>query len=113
MTILDSQTPTQAVPIQANSIEVEALKLNAAAQALRQIIAGVWDLQPTTKEAPQDKDVHFLAHKNSGEESVLEGGDERVPVKPEDILPGGKYRSIIKLFIQYEHLPRKFAHGTG
>lgn len=91
MAVIPSQTPAEAVEVQTGSMEVEALKLNAAAQQLRPTIAGVWDLEVTTKAAWPQQDVNLLAHKDPSEESVLDGRDERVLLKLEDILLGGKY----------------------
>lgn len=103
--------PEAAVTVNVQSLDAQALSINAITNKLRQTIAGVWDLNTTTAQPPQT--TTFLAHKNPGEESVLEGGDERVLVEPKFFAPGGKYRSIVKLFIKYENMPTKFAHGTG
>ncbi|MCJ1438955.1 hypothetical protein MMC27_008345 [Xylographa pallens] len=91
-----------------------ALNLNAKAFELRQTLAGVWDLKPATTEAPDPKSTFQLDMKNDSGESVVGNEDERVKVETVHFAPGGKYRSIVKLFIHYEFQdPGKWAMGTG
>ncbi|KAJ8124263.1 hypothetical protein O1611_g9378 [Lasiodiplodia mahajangana] len=62
----------------------------------------IWDLLPnehTEKEAPENTEA--LLSLRAGEESVI-GTDERVLVPSREFGPGGKYRSVVKLFLRFE-----------
>ncbi|KAJ8110446.1 hypothetical protein ONZ43_g5869 [Nemania bipapillata] len=62
----------------------------------------VWDLlqdEHTEKEAPDNTEA--LLSVRPGEESVI-GTDERVLVPDRDFAPGGKYRSVVKLFLRFQ-----------
>ncbi|KAL2861882.1 trypsin-like cysteine/serine peptidase domain-containing protein [Aspergillus pseudodeflectus] len=75
------------------------------------IIAGTWDLNPSSPAPAELK----LYGPTSHEDSILLL-DERIPVSAEDIQPGGKYRSIAKLFIRYagqEPEDTRYAMATG
>ena len=112
--------------------EIDALAINAIANEIRPTVAGIWDLNSTSAVAPALDKVTFFTHKIPGQESVLDGGDERVEVPKADLLPGGRYRceshhpqlsseiatntvptAILKLFVTYERLVGKYAHGTA
>lgn len=69
-----------------------ALNLNAKAFELRQTLAGVWDLAPSTTEPPHHSKTFHLDMKNESGESVVGDEDERVKVDERDFMPGGKYR---------------------
>ncbi|KAI1407071.1 hypothetical protein F5Y13DRAFT_206684 [Hypoxylon sp. FL1857] len=113
MSVLTAPEPVEAVAIKAQGLDAQAVSINAALNKITTTIAGVWDLDTTKKETPDANKTVFIPHKNPGSESVVEG-DDRKPVAPEHFAPGGKYRSILKLFIKYENLgDNKFAHGTG
>jgi V8-like Glu-specific endopeptidase len=93
------------------------------------IIAGTWDLNPSSPAPPE----LTLDGPTDHEDSILLM-DERVPVSPEDIQPGGKYRctfptlpltaryladhfpAIVKLFIRYagqEPEDSRYSMATG
>ncbi|OTA86781.1 hypothetical protein M434DRAFT_81775, partial [Hypoxylon sp. CO27-5] len=113
MAVLTAPEPVEAIAIKAQGLDAQAVSINAALNKITTTIAGVWDLDTSKKEAPDANKTVFIPHKNPGSESVVEG-DDRKPVAPEHFAPGGKYRSILKLFIKYENLGEsKFAHGTG
>ncbi|KAL4770111.1 hypothetical protein BDW60DRAFT_224350 [Aspergillus nidulans var. acristatus] len=59
----------------------------------------VWDLRTSSSEVPDD--VQSLKYVN-GSPSQLEQ-DNRTSVNRRDILPGGKYRGIAKLFLRFEN----------
>ncbi|MCJ1414664.1 hypothetical protein MMC32_000991 [Xylographa parallela] len=112
MTVLTAPT-AEAIAIDAQSFKAQALDFTATLNRITPTVAGVWELGDTKKEVPDENDTIFVPHKNPGPESVIEA-DDRIPVAPEHFAPGGKYRAILKLFIQYENLPETaFAHGTG
>lgn len=67
-----------------------ALNLNAKAFELRRTIVGVWELKPSTSEAPES--AASLDMKNASDESVIDGGDERELVSEQHFNQGGKYR---------------------
>ncbi|KAH3980191.1 hypothetical protein HBH70_148400 [Parastagonospora nodorum] len=105
-----SEVTLETAVIQADTVEAQALAFTATINALP-TFAGVWDLDETKDEFPTS--TTFIPHKNPGQESVMEG-DGRTPVDPEEFAVGGKYSSILKLFINYENLPNNsYAHGTG
>ncbi|KAI2465066.1 hypothetical protein F4781DRAFT_435798 [Annulohypoxylon bovei var. microspora] len=105
--------PVEAIAIKVQDIDAQALSINAALNKITTTIAGVWDLETNKKEEVDTSRAVFIPHKNPGSESVVEGDDRKL-VDPLHFAPGGKYRSILKLFIKYENLgDNKFAHGTG
>ncbi|XDG07022.1 hypothetical protein ABKA04_006637 [Annulohypoxylon sp. FPYF3050] len=113
MTVLTASEPIEAIAIKAQDIDDQAVTLNAALNKITTTIAGVWDLETNKKDVVDTSKAVFIPHKNPGSESVVEG-DDRTLVDPVHFAPGGKYRSILKLFIKYENLgDNKFAHGTG
>ncbi|OTA69291.1 hypothetical protein K449DRAFT_428729 [Hypoxylon sp. EC38] len=113
MAVLTVPEPVEAIAIKAQGLDAQAVSINAALNKITTTIAGIWDLDTSKKEAPDAQKTVFIPHKNPGSESVVEG-DDRKPVAPEHFAPGGKYRSILKLFVKYENLgDSKFAHGTG
>ena len=77
-----------------DNVNAAALNLNAKAFEIRRTLAGVWDLKPSTPEAP--KNTFHLDMKNPSGESVLDE-DERLKVPEKDFLPGGKYRCLYLL----------------
>ncbi|KAI1213792.1 uncharacterized protein F4807DRAFT_200103 [Annulohypoxylon truncatum] len=113
MTVLTVAEPVEAIAIKAQDIDSQAVTINAALNKITTTIAGVWDLETNKKDTVDTSKAVFIPHKNPGSESVVEG-DDRMLVDPVHFAPGGKYRSILKLFIKYENLgDSKFAHGTG
>ncbi|KAI9652268.1 MAG: hypothetical protein M1831_007116 [Alyxoria varia] len=97
-----------------HDIKDAALNLNAKAFELRRTLAAVWDLKPTGTSPPPPQESFSLDMKNEGGESVVGEGDERTRVGDSALAPGGKYRSIVKLFIRYEfQKPGSWAMGTG
>ena len=109
-----------------------ALNLNTKAYEVRRTLAAVWDLKPTPSQPPPAEECFSLDMKNESEESVVDGGDERVKVADAHFRPGGKYRcrsyvwttcgplcahcclAIVKLFMHYEFgKPGSWAMGTG
>ncbi|KAL8705089.1 MAG: hypothetical protein Q9201_001772 [Fulgogasparrea decipioides] len=102
------------VVAKSNNTHAAALNLNAKTFELRQTLAGIWDLKPTATAPPPPESCFQLDMKNHTDESVFGEGDERVKVDEKHFMPGGKYRSIVKLFIHYEFQePGKWAMGTG
>ncbi|KAL8729292.1 MAG: hypothetical protein Q9181_005046 [Wetmoreana brouardii] len=102
------------VVAKSNNTHAAALNLNAKTFELRQTLAGIWDLKPTATAPPPPQSSFQLDMKNHTDESVFGEGDERVKVDKKHFMPGGKYRSIAKLFIHYEFQePGKWAMGTG
>ncbi|KAI4190981.1 MAG: hypothetical protein L6R41_000431 [Letrouitia leprolyta] len=100
----------------AKSYDVRDAALNLAAKAydVRRTVAAVWNVKPTAPQSPSPEATFSLDMTNSSEESVVDGGDERVLVDKSSFAPGGKYRSIVKLFIHYEfQKPGSWAMGTG
>ncbi|KAI1461738.1 hypothetical protein F4805DRAFT_243138 [Annulohypoxylon moriforme] len=113
MTVLTTAEPVEAIAIKAQDIDSQAVAINAVLNKITTTIAGVWDLETNKKDEVDTSRAVFIPHKNPGSESVVEGDDRKL-VDPVHFAPGGKYRSILKLFIKYENLgDNKFAHGTG
>ncbi|KAI1090746.1 hypothetical protein F5B19DRAFT_484385 [Rostrohypoxylon terebratum] len=113
MTVLRASEPIEAIAIKAQNIDAQAVTIKAALNKITTTIAGVWDLETNKKDVVDTSKAVFIPHKNPGSESVVEG-DDRTLVDPVHFAPGGKYRSILRLFIKYENLgDNKFAHGTG
>ncbi|KAL9106121.1 MAG: hypothetical protein Q9227_008821 [Pyrenula ochraceoflavens] len=101
------------VVAKSQDVKDAALNINAKAFEVRRTLAAVWDLKPTDSKPPIPAETLSLDMKNPGQESVV-GGDERVRVPDHDFAPGGKYRSIVKIFTHYEfQKPDSWAHGTG
>ncbi|KAL6718682.1 hypothetical protein ACLMJK_002916 [Lecanora helva] len=91
-----------------------ALNLNVKAYEVRRTLAAVWDVEPTQAKPPPPESAFSLDMKNESSESVVGEGDERIQVDRVHFAPGGKYRSIVKLFIHYEfQKPGGWAMGTG
>lgn len=82
---------TNTLVAKSDNTSIAALNLNQKAFEIRQTIAGVWDLKPSTSEAPESASVSSLDMRNDSQESVL-GEDERIKVSAKDFMPGGKYR---------------------
>ncbi|KAJ0413327.1 hypothetical protein BJY00DRAFT_319901 [Aspergillus carlsbadensis] len=75
------------------------------------LIAGTWNLNPSD---PAPAELNLVRPTHHGDSPFLL--DERVPVPHESIQPGGKYRSIAKLFIRYasqEPDDSRYAMATG
>lgn len=73
-----------------DSVGLVGLKSLATKNKLTDSVVPIWDLTPTSSKVPERAEA-FLAI-NSGQESVVGGGDERVIVPREHFAPGGKYR---------------------
>ncbi|PYI22754.1 trypsin-like serine protease [Aspergillus violaceofuscus CBS 115571] len=74
------------------------------------VVAATWTLQSTPSQAAES----CFGLQQEGGESVFE--DERQLVDPMHLAPGGKYRSIVKLFMHYAgQTPNdtRYAMGTG
>ncbi|KAI0890714.1 uncharacterized protein GGS22DRAFT_194615 [Annulohypoxylon maeteangense] len=113
MAVLTAAETVEAIAIKVQDIDAQAVSINAALNKITTTIAGVWDLETNKKDEVDTSRAVFIPHKNPGSESVVEGDDRKL-VDPLHFAPGGKYRSILKLFIKYENLgDNKFAHGTG
>lgn len=78
----------------AKSYDVRDAALNLAAKAydVRRTVAAVWNVKPTAPQSPSPEATFSLDMTNSSEESVVDGGDERVLVDKSSFAPGGKYR---------------------
>ncbi|KAH0541692.1 hypothetical protein FGG08_003855 [Glutinoglossum americanum] len=81
------------------ALNADAINTAAIVNQLTDTVVARWDLKSTDDEAPESL---FLDYTNGRMEKVVGGGDERVKVKMADYKPGGKYRSIVKIFLQYE-----------
>ncbi|KAL3446735.1 trypsin-like cysteine/serine peptidase domain-containing protein [Aspergillus insuetus] len=69
----------------------------------------IWDLNQTSENVPVHLRSYNYVHEGKGDYD-----DNRTPVTKKDILPGGKYRSIVKLFLHYESQSRDdWAVATG
>ncbi|KAL9602705.1 MAG: hypothetical protein Q9219_001695 [cf. Caloplaca sp. 3 TL-2023] len=96
-----------------HNVKEAALNLAAKANDVRQTTAAVWDMAPTAAQPPSPEATFSLNMTNDVDESVVEG-DERTLVDKIHFAPGGKYRSIVKLFIHYEFQEKGgWAMGTG
>ncbi|KAK8119663.1 uncharacterized protein PG998_004289 [Apiospora kogelbergensis] len=93
------------------SIGLVGLRNTATKNKLTDTIIPLWELQSTADTIPTAESFKFV---NPGAESVI-GDDDRVKVSPEHFAPGGKYRSIVKLFLKYEGQPAsaKWPIATG
>ncbi|KAK3375574.1 hypothetical protein B0T24DRAFT_697817 [Lasiosphaeria ovina] len=61
----------------------------------------VWDLNYNEhNDTTPPADTEALLSVRPGEESIV-GKDERVLVSKDDFMPGGKYRSVVKLFLHF------------
>ncbi|KAK4694818.1 glutamyl endopeptidase, partial [Lecanoromycetidae sp. Uapishka_2] len=97
-----------------NNTKDAALNLNVKAYEVRRTLAAVWDLEPTPAQPPSPESAFSLDMKNESSESVVGDADERTLVEKLHFGSGGKYRSIVKLFIHYEfQAPGSWAMGTG
>ncbi|CAD6585747.1 MAG: hypothetical protein ASARMPREDX12_002107 [Alectoria sarmentosa] len=91
-----------------------ALNLNVKTYEVRRTLAAVWDVEPTHAQPPAPETTFSLDMINESSESVVGEVDERVLVDKIHFAPGGKYRSIVKLFLHYEfQKPERWAMGTG
>ncbi|KAJ0416929.1 trypsin-like cysteine/serine peptidase domain-containing protein [Aspergillus carlsbadensis] len=61
----------------------------------------IWNLHQTFENIPAHLRSYNYVHEGKGDYD-----DNRTPVTKKDILPGGKYRSIVKLFLHYESQSR-------
>ena len=92
MTVFTATEHIAPVTILTKNIGDQALDLNATLNKITTTIAGVWDLDTENKTAQNSSGSGiFVAHKNPGSESVVEG-DDRTLVDPEHFAPSGKYR---------------------
>ncbi|KAK7976389.1 hypothetical protein PG989_014852 [Apiospora arundinis] len=93
------------------SVGLVGLRNTATKNKLTDTIIPLWELQSTADTIPAAESFRFV---NPGAESVI-GDDDRVKVSPEHFAPGGKYRSIVKLFLRYEGQPAsaKWPIATG
>ncbi|KAK6075472.1 ATP synthase F1 [Seiridium cupressi] len=106
-----SEIVNGSVTVTEESIGLVGLRNTATKNKLTDTVVPLWDLQPTADTVPSAESFNFT---NPAAESVI-GDDERVKVSPEHFLPGGKYRSIVKLFLRYENQPSsaKWPVATG
>lgn len=85
---LTNPEPVEATAIKAQSLDAQAVNIDAAINKITITISGVWDhLDTSKKEAPDANKTVVIPHKNPGSESVVEG-DDRKPVAPEHFAPG-------------------------
>ncbi|KAL2835403.1 trypsin-like cysteine/serine peptidase domain-containing protein [Aspergillus pseudoustus] len=69
----------------------------------------IWDLNQTSDQVPTHPRSYNYIHDGKSEYE-----DNRTSVPKKDILPGGKYRSIVKLFLRYDNQSRdEWAVATG
>ncbi|KAH0564820.1 hypothetical protein GP486_001793 [Trichoglossum hirsutum] len=81
------------------SVGLVGLRSTATKNKLTDTVVPVWDLTSVSGSIPATESFN---HTNPSAESVI-GADERVRVGKEHFAPGGKYRSIVKLFLRYEN----------
>ncbi|KAJ4293978.1 hypothetical protein N0V90_007667 [Kalmusia sp. IMI 367209] len=88
------------------------IKSLATKNKITDTVVPIWDLAEASSKAPEN--AQSFKAVNPGQESVV-GGDERVLVRPQDIAPGGKYRSIVKIFSWFKKTNGELVpmHGTG
>jgi len=72
------------------SIGLDGLKNLATKNKVTDTVVPIWDLTPASAKVPEHAESFLFT--NSGQESVVGGGDERVLVSPDHFAPGGKYR---------------------
>ncbi|KAL8759049.1 MAG: hypothetical protein Q9184_003738 [Pyrenodesmia sp. 2 TL-2023] len=88
-----------------------------ANQAAGDTVVSVWGLTTTSSESDIPQDIMPLPYRTSGfrGESVIGSVDSRKLVANEDFGPGGKYRSIVKLFLHFQNAvnPGSWAIATG
>ncbi|KAL3457918.1 trypsin-like cysteine/serine peptidase domain-containing protein [Aspergillus heterothallicus] len=69
----------------------------------------IWELSQTSDQVPNHPRSYNYVHGGKGEYE-----DNRTSVTKKDVLPGGKYRSIVKLFLHYDNQSRdEWAVATG
>ncbi|KAL8832995.1 MAG: hypothetical protein Q9170_004594 [Blastenia crenularia] len=96
-----------------HNVHDAAFNLASKAYDVRWTIAAVWKVKSTIAEPPSTESTLSLDMTNGFDESVV-GDDGRALVDKVHFGPGGKYRSIVKLFIHYEfQQPGNWAMGTG
>lgn len=61
-------------------------------------IVPFWNLEPAGNRLVDGEELIAI------NESII-GRDDRTKVDPKDYAPGGKYRSIVKLFLRFENSP--------
>lgn len=71
-----------------------------AAKKGQNIDVAVWCLQNTSSKAPETFEAVLSTNGPPRAETVFEG-DDRKKVNPRDFGPGGKYRSVVKLFLVF------------
>ncbi|KAL8845843.1 MAG: hypothetical protein Q9221_009019 [Calogaya cf. arnoldii] len=99
---------------QSYNVSDAALNLATKAYEVRRTLAAVWKVNPTIAQPPSTESTFSLDMRNESHESVVGSDDERLLVDKVHFAPGGKYRSIVKLFIHYEfQKPGSWAMGTG
>ncbi|KAL9016776.1 MAG: hypothetical protein Q9185_005906 [Variospora sp. 1 TL-2023] len=102
-----------------NLKESGLIAASKANQAAGDTVVSVWGLITTSSELeiPDGKDAFALPYRVSGyfDESVIGSVDSRKLVAKEDFGPGGKYRSIVKLFLRFQNAvnPGSWAIATG
>ncbi|KAL8685127.1 MAG: hypothetical protein Q9218_007964, partial [Villophora microphyllina] len=113
--ILHSKMATLERPVaKSRNIQEAALNLNAKFADAHQTLAGIWDLKPTAETPPSPESAFMLDMTNGINESIVGEKDERTKVDDQHFMPGGKYRSVVKLFIHYEFQEQgKWSMGTG
>lgn len=106
-------TVVKATVAKSKDVKDAALNLNVKAYEVRRTLAAVWNLESTRAEVPAPEATFSLNMRNEGSESVV-GEDDRVLVDKMHFAPGGKYRSIVKIFTHYEFQPPgRWFIGTG
>ncbi|KAL4882404.1 hypothetical protein BJY04DRAFT_187010 [Aspergillus karnatakaensis] len=74
----------------------------------------VWDLKSSSPRPPDHVRNFPYYHGSHPQSQNVTERDERQRVNRREILPGGKYRGIAKLFLRYEHSERNtWATATG
>ncbi|KAL8923165.1 MAG: hypothetical protein Q9208_004728 [Pyrenodesmia sp. 3 TL-2023] len=76
-----------------------------ANRAAGDTVVSVWGLLTTSSESEIPQDIMSLPYRRSGmdDESIIGAIDSRKLVAKEDFGPGGKYRSIVKLFLRFQN----------
>ncbi|MCJ1462448.1 hypothetical protein MMC07_001049 [Pseudocyphellaria aurata] len=81
------------------NLGAQALNTTAQLNQISNTYVGIWNLENTNSSIPVN--VEFRSSQNAHSSNKIGGTDRRQRVAEADIAPGGRYRSIVKLFLRY------------
>ncbi|MCJ1265004.1 hypothetical protein MMC22_004879 [Lobaria immixta] len=81
------------------SLGAQGLSTASQLNRISDTYVGIWNLENTSSSVPVS--VEYRPSKSPRSSSGIGGTDERQLVADADVAPGGKYRSIVKLFLRY------------